>query len=47
MAEYNPDPSWKRVDEDVIDADVDAALDVTPDVTPGTNEDQPANPTVK
>jgi len=31
MAEYNPDPSWKRVDDDVVDADVDAA----------TGEDQP------
>jgi hypothetical protein len=39
MAEYNPDPSWKRVDEDVIDADVDAALDVT--------DNQPANPPAK
>jgi Protein of unknown function (DUF2950) len=39
MAEYNPDPTWKRVDEDVIDADVDAALDVT--------DNQPANPPAK
>lgn len=39
LAEYNPDPTWKRVDEDVIDADVDAALDVT--------DDQPANPPAK
>jgi hypothetical protein len=39
LAEYNPDPTWKRVDEDVIDADVDAALDVT--------DNQPANPPAK
>ncbi|HEY0703194.1 MAG TPA: DUF2950 domain-containing protein [Candidatus Acidoferrales bacterium] len=26
MNEYNPDPTWKRVNEDVIDADVDAAI---------------------
>jgi hypothetical protein len=30
MSEYNPDPSWKRVDDDVVDADVDAADDDTP-----------------
>ena len=47
MAEYNPDPSWKRVDEDVIDADVDAALDATPDPTPNTNENQPENAPAK
>jgi hypothetical protein len=35
LAEYNPDPSWKRVDEDVIDADVDAALETTDDQPAG------------
>jgi DUF2950 family protein len=39
LADYNPDPSWKRVDEDVIDADVDAALDLP--------DDQPASQPTK
>jgi hypothetical protein len=39
LADYNPDPSWKRVDEDVIDADVDAALDMP--------DDQPASQPTK
>jgi hypothetical protein len=28
MTEYNPDPSWKRVNEDVIEADADEAVGV-------------------
>jgi hypothetical protein len=30
MTEYNPDPSWKRVNEDVIDSDADAATEGEP-----------------
>ncbi len=33
MTEYNPDPSWTRVNEDVIDADTDAATE-TEESTP-------------
>jgi DUF2950 family protein len=33
LNEYNPDPSWKRVNEDVIDSDADAATE-TEEVAP-------------
>jgi DUF2950 family protein len=28
LSDYNPDPSWKRVNEDVIEADADEAVGV-------------------
>jgi hypothetical protein len=39
MTEYNPDPSWKRVDDDIVEADVEAAVATAPEATPDATPD--------